>query len=177
MQADLDHFELLGVPARFAMDRAALDTAWREVQARVHPDRHASGSPQERRVAMQWASRANEAYRTLKSPLSRARYLCERAGVDLQVETNTAMSGVFLMRQMEWREALDDARGSRDSAAVAVLAEALATDRENLRRKMGELLDERHDYAAAGILVREWMFIEKFSEEVEAVADALADSE
>ena len=177
MQADPDHFELLGIPATFAMDRAALDTAWREVQARVHPDRHASGSPQERRVAMQWASRANEAYRTLKSPLSRARYLCERAGVDLQVETNTAMSGAFLMRQMEWREALDDARASRDSAAVAKLASELAADRAGLSRKLGELLDVQHDYVAAGALVREWMFIEKFSEEIDAVADSLADSE
>ncbi|NYE22678.1 Fe-S protein assembly co-chaperone HscB [Pigmentiphaga litoralis] len=176
MQTDPDHFELLGVPATFALDRAALDAAWRDVQARVHPDRHASGTAQERRVAMQWASRANEAYRTLRSPLSRARYLCERAGVDLQVETNTAMSTGFLMQQMEWREALDDARASRKQDALDHLAAELAAERDTMARRVGELLDVEHDYTTAAARVREWMFIEKFSEEIDAVADALADS-
>lgn len=176
MQVDPDHFELLGMPARFAIDRAALDTAWREVQARVHPDRHATGTAQERRVAMQWASRANEAYRILRTPLRRAQYLCERAGVDLQVETNTAMSGAFLMRQMEWREALDDARATRDAVVLERLVDELAGERERLAAELASLLDDKQDFVAAAARVREWMFIEKFSDEIDAVSDALAES-
>ncbi|OVZ60740.1 Fe-S protein assembly co-chaperone HscB [Pigmentiphaga sp. NML080357] len=177
MQHEPDHFELLGLSPGFAVDRDALDRAWREVQAKVHPDRHAAGSAQERRVAMQWASRANEAYRTLRSPLARARYLCERAGVDLQVETNTAMTPAFLMQQMEWREALDDARTARDSAALEALSAELAAARRRMIAEVGELLDHRHDYAAAAVRVREWMFIEKFSEEIDAAVDALAEQD
>ena len=177
MQKELDHFELLGLKPGFAVDRDALDRAWREVQARVHPDRHAAGSAQERRVAMQWASRATEAYRTLRSPLARARYLCERAGVDLQVETNTAMTPAFLMQQMEWREALSEARASRDTAALEALAGELAAARRSMMAEVEELLDRKHDYAAAAARVREWMFIEKFSEEIDAAVEALAEQD
>ena len=40
---------------------------------------------------MQWTTRVNEAYRTLKSPAQRARYLLEINGVDVEFETNTRM--------------------------------------------------------------------------------------
>ncbi len=70
---------------------------------------------------MQWATQANEAYRTLKSPLKRAAYLCERAGVPIDAESNTSMPAEFLMQQLQWREALDDARAERDDAALQAL--------------------------------------------------------
>ncbi|KGD87856.1 co-chaperone HscB [Achromobacter sp. RTa] len=159
-----DHFSLFGLPARFDLDPQALETAWRAVAAQVHPDRYATASPAERRVAMQWAARANEAYRLLRDPLLRARYLCEQAGVDLQTESNTSMDGAFLMQQMTWREMLDDARG--DAAALAALQAELQQARASMRDTLGRLLDEERDYAAAGLKVREWMFVEKLAEEL-----------
>lgn len=174
MQHDPDHFELLGLAPGFAVDRDALDRAWREVQARVHPDRHAAGSAQERRVAMQWASRANEAYRVLRSPLARARYLCERAGVDLQVETNTAMTPAFLMQQMEWREALDDARAAADESALEDLLEDVES-RTRQQLTQLESLFSSQDYVAAAQVVRQMMFLEKFGDELRNAIDRLAD--
>ncbi len=100
-----NHFELFGLPVRFAVDSAALDAAFRDVQGKVHPDKFVNASDAEKRVAMQWATRANEAYQTLKNPQKRAGYLCELNGAPLQVESNTAMPLAFLMQQMEWREA------------------------------------------------------------------------
>ncbi|MFX8879608.1 Fe-S protein assembly co-chaperone HscB, partial [Acinetobacter baumannii] len=82
---------MFGLIPAFALDMAALDTAYRQVQSRVHPDKFANSSDTEKRVAMQWATRANEAYQTLKNPLKRASYLCELNGVDLQTESNTSM--------------------------------------------------------------------------------------
>ncbi|MGC7990846.1 Fe-S protein assembly co-chaperone HscB, partial [Salmonella enterica] len=87
----------------------------------AHPDKFAHASDAEKRVAMQWATRANEAYQTLKNPLKRARYLCELHGVDLQTESNTAMAPAFLMQQMEWRETLDDAKAGKDIDALEQL--------------------------------------------------------
>ena len=101
-----NHFELFQLPARFDVDMDALDAAYREVQGRVHPDRFVNASDAEKRVAMQWATRANEAYQTLKNPMLRARYLCELNGVDLQTESNTAMPMDFLMEQMEDRKSV-----------------------------------------------------------------------
>jgi molecular chaperone HscB len=69
-----DHFALFALPARFALDETALESSHKAVQTRVHPDRFATGTAAERRVAMQWAARANEAI-ALKSPRLRAAYL------------------------------------------------------------------------------------------------------
>ncbi|MCY1526733.1 Co-chaperone protein HscB [compost metagenome] len=159
-----DHFSLFGLPARFDLDPQSLETAWRTVAAQVHPDRYATASPAERRVAMQWAARANEAYRQLRDPLLRARYLCEQAGVDLQTESNTSMDGAFLMQQMTWREMLDDARG--DAAALAALQAELQQARASMRATLARLLDQERDYVTAGVKVREWMFVEKLAEEL-----------
>ncbi|MDF3939851.1 Fe-S protein assembly co-chaperone HscB [Achromobacter denitrificans] len=159
-----DHFSLFGLPARFDLDAQALESAWRAVAAQVHPDRYATASPAERRVAMQWAARANEAYRQLRDPLLRARYLCEQAGVDLQTESNTSMDGAFLMQQMTWREMLDDARG--DATALAALQAELQEARASMRATLARLLDQERDYASAGLKVREWMFVEKLAEEL-----------
>ena len=167
MLAADDHFTLFGLPARFDIDTQALESAWRTVAAQVHPDRFATASPAERRVAMQWAARANEAYRQLRDPLLRARYLCEQAGVDLQTESNTSMDMAFLMQQMQWREMLDDARTDPD--AYAALEAELAQARQQMQDTLTNLLDERHDHAAAGGKVREWMFIEKLAQELAAV--------
>ncbi|MBB1626526.1 Fe-S protein assembly co-chaperone HscB [Achromobacter sp. UMC71] len=159
-----DHFSLFGLPARFDLDAQALESAWRAVAAQVHPDRYATASPAERRVAMQWAARANEAYRQLRDPLLRARYLCEQAGVDLQTESNTSMDTAFLMQQMTWREMLDDAR--EDAGALATLQAELQEARVQMRATLARLLDEQRDYAAAGLKVREWMFVEKLAQEL-----------
>ncbi|AZR93673.1 Fe-S protein assembly co-chaperone HscB [Bordetella trematum] len=162
-----NHFSLFGLPARFALDDAALEAAWRDVAARVHPDRFATASAVERRVAMQWAARANEAYRVLRDPMQRARYLCEQAGVDLQTESNTSMDGAFLMQQMEWRELLDDAR--QDAQARERLDAELQAARQAMRQQLVGLIDERQDHVAAARKVREWMFIEKLAQELAAI--------
>ncbi|AMH04300.1 Fe-S protein assembly co-chaperone HscB [Achromobacter xylosoxidans] len=159
-----DHFSLFGLPSRFDLDAQALESAWRTVAAQVHPDRYATASPAERRVAMQWAARANEAYRQLRDPLLRARYLCEQAGVDLQTESNTSMDTAFLMQQMTWREMMDDARN--DAGVLAELRTELEDARQQMRAALTRLLDEQRDYAAAGLKVREWMFVEKLAQEL-----------
>ena len=169
-----NHFDLFQLPQQFAIDAAALDKAYREVQNQVHPDKFVSGTDAEKRVAMQWATRANEGYKTLRSPLRRASYLCELNGIDLQIESNTAMPMAFLMQQMEWREALDAARTKRDIAALEQLDAEL---KKALQIALGEIgADfERHDYDSAGLGVRKLMFLDKLNEEIARYYDALDD--
>ena len=100
-----DYFALFGLARAQGIDAAALETRFRDIQAQVHPDKHAQGSEANQRLAMQWATRVNEAYQTLKSPLARARYLLQLQGHDAQVESNTSMPMEFLVAQMELREA------------------------------------------------------------------------
>ena len=169
-----NHFELFHLPQQYAVDLKALDQAYREVQNQVHPDKFARSPDAEKRVAMQWATRANEAYQTLKSPLKRATYLCELNGVELQAESNTAMAPAFLMQQMEWREALDDARAGRDLDALEGLDQELGAVRRQELGRIGAALDGR-DFATAAQGVRQLMFLEKFGDEVAAAFDRLTD--
>jgi molecular chaperone HscB len=166
-----DHFELFGLPPRFAIDPEALERAYKDVQARVHPDRFAAGTAAERRVAMQWATRANEAYTTLRSPQKRAAYLVERAGVPIEAESNTAMPPAFLMQQMEWREALDEARG--DPLALEALRATMNEERGELLLALENALDEVRDYAGAAALVRQLMFIERFASGIDDADEAV----
>ena len=167
-----NHYELFQLPQRFAVDTGALDNAYRDVQSRVHPDKFVGATDAEKRVAMQWATRANEAYQTLKNPQKRAQYLCELHGVDLQTESNTAMPVAFLMQQMEWREALGDARAAKDSDALDALDRDLRTARKAQLAEIEQQLDAA-DYVGAAQGVRALMFLEKFGEEVRFAFEAI----
>lgn len=167
-----NHFELFHLPQQFAVDLKALDQAYRDVQNQVHPDKFARSPDAEKRVAMQWATRANEAYQTLRSPLRRATYLCELNGVDLETESNTAMAPAFLMQQMEWREALGDAKAAKDLDALESLDEEVGNDRKQRMVQIGAQL-EAGDYEHAAQGVRALMFLEKFGEELHYAFDAL----
>ena len=173
--ASENYFELFGLSPRYALDSAALEQTWRALAARVHPDRYATASPAERRVAMQWASTVNEAYRVLKTPLNRARYLCEQSGCDLQTESNTRMDGAFLMRQMEWREQLDEARELNSVSAFDALESDIRQAQIQMNQAITALIDQKHDFEQASQKVREWMFIEKLAQEVQSSRNDLTD--
>jgi molecular chaperone HscB len=160
-----NHYQLFHLPQQFGIDMAVLDQAYRDVQGQVHPDKFVNGSDAEKRVAMQWATRANEAYQTLRHPLKRAAYLCELNGVDLQVESSTAMPMAFLMQQMEWREALEDVRAARDLAALERLDGELRQAWNGQVDRIAALLDGG-DFEAAAQVVRELMFLDKFRAEI-----------
>jgi molecular chaperone HscB len=169
-----DDFVLFGLPMGFALDLARLDERWKALQAAAHPDRHASGTPAARRLAMQWAVRINEAHRRLKDPLLRATYLCELHGQDVGAEHNTAMPAEFLMQQMSWREALAD-------AADVDEVESLAHDVGQARAALLASLETHIDGAGAvawtevTALVRRLMFVERFGADIDRRVDALQD--
>jgi molecular chaperone HscB len=163
-------FELFGLPERFAQDRAAIDARWKELQREAHPDRFAAQGQAAQRVAMQWSARINEAYQRLKDPQKRAAYLCELRGAPINAENNTAMPAAFLVEQMEWREALDDAKSE---AAVDALDGQLGRARKEALERIGQLLDEQNDAPTAAQQVRALMFIERFGEDVQSRLEQL----
>ena len=171
MDLTTDFFALFGLPKTFRLSLSELDSRYRDVQAQVHPDRFANAPEGERRLSMQWATRANEAYLTLKKPLERAKYLLELAGHDLQAESNTAMPADFLMEQMEWREAVMEARAGGDHHELEHLYQRLRGDIDGRYAEVAALLDDARDYALATDRVRRLMFLEKLLYEID---DALA---
>lgn len=168
-----DFFSLFNLPRRFQLDRDILERDYRELQSRVHPDKFAHLSDGERRLSVQWATRVNEAYQTLRSPLARGRYLLSLHGVDTQEDTNTAMPVDFLMRQMELREALEEARRGGDVGGLDALQAQVRKTIHGLEQQLALELDERQDYPAACDTVRKLKFMEKIAEEIGAAFDEI----
>jgi molecular chaperone HscB len=171
-QLAADDFTLFQLPRRFGLDRALLDSRWKDLQREAHPDKFAAQGAAAQRVAMQWSVRINEAYQRLKAPLKRAAYLCELGGVPIQAEVNTAMPAAFLMQQMAWREALDEA----DHLPALT---SLHDDVDRVRREHLALcerqLDQDRDFSQAAATVRALMFIERFACDIEARLDNMDD--
>lgn len=168
-----NYFELFGLTVAFNIDLDVLDQAFRQVQAEVHPDRFAAATDSERRQSLQWATHANEAYRTLKNPLSRARYLLQLHGVDTQEESNTAMPADFLMRQMEWREAIEEANASGDSDVLGMLSRELRQEAKSLQGNLAKQLDEQAEYQQASDTVRKLRFLDKVQAEIDQAIETL----
>jgi molecular chaperone HscB len=175
MQPDFskNHFQLFNLPPSYALDTPTLERAYREVQREVHPDRFVSASDAEKRLAAQWATQANEAYRTLKSPLNRGRYLLRINGIDTEEERNTSMPIAFLMQQMEWREAVVAAKAAKDDAALAELANTKRDEEKSLFTMLATQLSDDAKMPSAKDTVRKLRFLEKLGEEIDLAHDAL----
>jgi molecular chaperone HscB len=165
-----NHFELFGLSPAYALDLEHLDRAYLDIQSHIHPDRHAQAGDAGRRASMEMTLQVNEAHRTLKSPVQRAKYLLELNGVDVGFETNTAMPAEFLVEQMELREALE---GARDPEALGRLERKLFEDKERIEAQLAARIDGARDYAGASDLVRKLMFLDKLDEEINAAYEAL----
>ena len=170
MNLQSNDFELFGVAEQYAQDASQLAERWKTLQKEAHPDRFATQGAAAQRVAMQWSVRINEAYQRLKDPLKRAAYLCELHGAPIRAEDNTAMPAAFLMQQMEWREALDDAASLQ---AVDALDDEVQASRRALLAQCQDLLDVQHDYAQAAQQVRALMFVARFGGDIDRKRDQL----
>jgi len=150
------------------MEKEVLEKAYRDIQSRVHPDRFASAGDAERRASLQWTTRVNEAYRTLKDPVQRAKHILDLHGVDVAFETDTAMPVEFLTQQLEFRELLEVAVDEKDAVSLDALRKKLFEQRKALQEKIQNLIDDGKDYKGAAGSVRKLMFLQRLDEEVDA---------
>lgn len=165
-----DYFSLFGLPRQQGLDAERLELLYRDIQARVHPDKHAHLADSDKRMAMQWTTHVNAAYQTLKDPLKRARYLLQLAGHDVGLESNTAMPAEFLIAQMELRETVAEAKEAGDADALDALHRRLRQEIGGEYAQLQQALDA-NQLERAGGLVRQLMFQEKLFQEID---DALA---
>lgn len=178
MQVDFsnNYFELFELPIAFEVPQEHLDTRFRSLQRFLHPDKFASASDAERRWSMQAASFVNEAYQSLSKPLTRASYLLSLNGISLDEETDTQMSPMFLMEQMEMREALGDAPDAADPyAALEKISVELNSGRASHANDFLSAADKA-DWTAARTIVRQWQFLEKLHAEVQTIEARLDDA-
>ena len=156
------HFELFDLPPSFGVDTGLLELRYRELQRNVHPDRFVNAGDRERLLSVHQAARINEAYRILKDPLLRGRYLLDLAGYAFDDEHHTTRDAAFLMEQMELREALSGVRGEDDAFAVlGGIMDRIRADLSALESQLGDQLaagDSDAQAAAADTLVKMQFF-------------------
>lgn len=174
--AGATHFELFGIEPCFSIDLDRLAAGYRRVQQEVHPDRHATAGERERRLAMEWAVRANEAYKTLQAPAARARYLLSLAGLDATEGPDAErLPPEFLMAQFEWRESMDDARQSDDRVSLRRIRESLGEEMRTYEDRLAAAFDGSGDLADAIVVTRKLSFVAKLREDVDRWIDELED--
>ncbi|HEX2113367.1 MAG TPA: Fe-S protein assembly co-chaperone HscB [Alphaproteobacteria bacterium] len=160
--AAVDHFARLDLPVRFDIDAAELDRRYFSLQRQLHPDRFASRSARERAVSQSQAVALNEAYETLKDPLSRAEYMLKLHGVDVNPDgCNTVRDPTLLMEQIERREALAE-------AATRETIDAIATQtRGELERGFGATAKAfaEHDLERAEVEITRLKYLSKLLDE------------
>jgi molecular chaperone HscB len=168
-----NHFQLFGLPESYSLHQESLEKSYRDIQAQVHPDRFAHAGDAERRASLQWTTRVNEAYRTLRDPVQRGKHLLELRGVDVAFETNTQMPTDFLLQQLELREELEGAVRKKDAATLDGLRNRLVGQKHLLEGEIGEAIDARKDYAGAAELVRKLMFLDRLNNEIDLAYEAV----
>ena len=160
----MDHFARLGLPAALDLEPASLDRAYFALQRQWHPDRFVARPPDERARASSEAAALNDAYRTLKDPLSRAVYFAGLRGVELPGDGKTIDDPDLLMEAMEAREELHDA-GTAE--AVDALAAKARDDVKASLSALGSLFLQQDKAAIRKALLR-LRYLDKSAEEARA---------
>lgn len=172
----MNYFEIFSLPVSFDVNLALLNSSYRELQRAVHPDKFAHASEQQQLLSVQKAAQINDAYQTLKSPVSRAEYMLKLAGVELHHEQQTIKDPVFLMQQMELREELEEISDTADpEKAIAAFEGQLKLMINGLQDKIRSLLQtgEPQALAQAADEVRKLKFKLKLQHELEQLEERL----
>lgn len=169
------YFELFGLPQRFEVDFSTLGSAFRDLQAKYHPDRFVNADDKARLTAVQTTGFINEANETLKSTRLRARYLLSLEGIDFDDEIDTTRDGGFLMHQMEIREALDDVQNANDPLArIDDIAQEISGEADALNDHFVENL-ESGNLPEAKEAVLKMKFFERLCQESKRLTEKLED--
>lgn len=170
----MNPFSELGLADTFEVDVKALEKTHRDLSRALHPDRYVQAPAGERRVALERAVRVNEAFRAVKDPLSRAEALFALRGTPIGDGKEPKPDPDFLMDVLESREALSDAKGEKNAAAVAKLKAAAEASHERVLAALGAVFakPEKPDESAVKLLGK-LRFFRRFLEEVSDVEDDL----
>ena len=170
-----NYFQLFKLPVQFALDQAQLGVRYRQLQGELHPDRYASASDYEQRVAVQYSALVNAAYATLRKPLARALYLLELTGMSQEEVSSQPIAGGFLIEQMELREKLESMHGLVDPDTVLdhLVTEISADIKIHQEEFAGAYAANKLTSAAAACV--KMQYLEKLLSEAEQIESDLMD--
>jgi molecular chaperone HscB len=168
----MDPFATLGIARSYDLDLLALEKSYRQISRALHPDRHLSTTPGEKREALAKSVEINEAWRIVRDPIQRAEALLSLGGVVLGEGSDSMRDLEFLEEILEQREALSDARRARDRGAVRTLAETVRARSTAAERELATGLATGMTDPLVGTLGR-MKFYRRFLDEVSAIEDEI----
>jgi molecular chaperone HscB len=90
---NVNYFDVFGLPNKLAIDTSALERVFYKLSRKLHPDVYARASEQEQQWSLEQTSLLNDAYRTLKNPITRTEYLLKLEGVEIEQDRATDKAG------------------------------------------------------------------------------------
>lgn len=168
----MDYFTLFGLPAHYQLDTQALATRFQDLQRQYHPDRFANHPQAEQLAAVQHSATINQAWLTLRNPLTRAEYLLSLHGFDLASEQHTVRDTAFLMEQLELREELDEIAQAEDAARLEAFQARIKAMYDARHQQMVQQLDNQ-TWEAAADTVRKLRFLDKLRSSTEQLEEKL----
>ncbi|HEX6503764.1 MAG TPA: Fe-S protein assembly co-chaperone HscB [Terriglobales bacterium] len=86
----VDYFKFFGLPRKLNLDTGMLEREFYALSRKLHPDLFARADRREQNWSLEQSSQLNDAYRTLKDPIKRTRYLLKLEGVKLEEQSSAA---------------------------------------------------------------------------------------
>jgi len=86
----MDFFTVFSLPRKLQLDLSTLEKSFYAQSRKLHPDRFASRPQAEQETALAASSALNDAYRTLREPISRTEYLLSLEGIQLEEQSRAA---------------------------------------------------------------------------------------
>jgi molecular chaperone HscB len=134
---DRSPYQVLGFDnERMNVDPQDLENRLFQLSKKFHPDRFAGGTPHEIRYSHDHSSAINNAYRILKSPISRAKYLVERELGSIEEKSASVpvdMADLFFETH-DYLDEIRDSNGDAPESAIRAVQEAEAGFREKVQQ-------------------------------------------
>jgi molecular chaperone HscB len=130
------YYEALGLEPRLALNADDLKKKFYEQSRQWHPDRFGRAAPEEQQRALDMTALVNDAFRTLRDPVTRAEYFLKQNGIEISKDAPPEL----LEEVFELNMALEELRGGDDSAR-SQLVEAQARF-QSMRSEIDDSLAE-----------------------------------
>ena len=144
-----DYFTFFGLPRKLRVDAAELERRFHKLSWQLHPDHFVRASERERELSLERSSQLNDAYRTLRDPISRVEYLLAQAGLRKEGQQKQQAPPELLEEVFELNESLDELRVARKAGRrngdLADLRKRLEMEQEKFQQRMAAVDAELED--------------------------------
>jgi molecular chaperone HscB len=144
-----DYFSVFGLEPRLDLDLGELEHEFHRLSRKLHPDRFARAAENEKQWSLADTALLNDAYRTLKDPITRTEYLLKlngaeigelHAGKDRKGQADPSRVPADLLEEVfDLNMQLEEMRMSRKMGEAD---EELQASLEQAKRKFDGLLDD-----------------------------------